>query len=106
MEPCRVRDVARDSCLLTAGLASYPVWQVVLLYEIFMMLVQIVMLNLLIAFMAQLLGQLRTNAQLMAHFERAILVIEQEQMLMSRRNLEQRKEQQRKEQRGLRWVES
>tara|TARA_B100000787_G_C16029312_1_gene222001 strand:+ start:403 stop:645 length:243 start_codon:yes stop_codon:yes gene_type:complete len=79
---------------------------VVLLYESFMMLVQIVMLNLLIAFMAQLLGQLRTNAQLMAHFERAILVIEQEQMLMSRRNLEQRKEQQRKEQRGLRRVGS
>jgi len=81
-------------------------WQVVLLYEVFMMLVQIVMLNLLIAFMAQLLGQLRTNAQLMAHFERAILVIEQEQTLRSRRNLEhQRKQRQRErkqKQRGLR----
>ena len=58
-----------------------------------MMLVQIVMLNLLIAFMAQSLGQLRTNAQLMAHFERAILVIEQEQMLMSRKALENRRKQ-------------
>ena len=42
-----------------------------------MLLVRVVMLNLLIAFMAQLLGTLRINAQLMAHFERAILVIEQ-----------------------------
>lgn len=93
--------VSRDACLLTAR-ACFLIWQVILLYEIFMMLVQIVMLNLLIAFMAQLLGQLRANAQLMAHYERAILVIEQEQMLMSRRNLEQRKKQQRKGQRGLR----
>ena len=52
------------------------------------------------AFMAQLLGQLRTNAQLMAHFERAILVIEQEQTLRSRRNLEhQRKQRQRERKR-------
>ena len=93
---CRVFRV-----MLTAR-ACFLIWQVILLYEIFMMLVQIVMLNLLIAFMAQLLGQLRANAQLMAHYERAILVIEQEQMLMSRRNLEQRKKQQRKGQRGLR----
>ena len=92
----------RDVTVLKTAGACFLIWQVILLYEIFMMLVQIVMLNLLIAFMAQLLGQLRANAQLMAHYERAILVIEQEQMLMSRRNLEQRKEQQRKGQRGLR----
>ena len=66
-----------------------------------MMLVQIVMLNLLIAFMAQLLGQLRANAQLMAKFERTMLVIQQEHTLMSRRKLEERRAQH-KEQRGLR----
>ena len=59
-------------------------WQVVALYEFFMFIVQIVMLNLLVGFMAQTLGKLRANADLMAIYERARLIIEQEQSLLAR----------------------
>ena len=61
-------------------------WQVVALYEFFMFIVQIVMLNLLVGFMAQTLGKLRANADLMAIYERARLIIEQEQSLLARRD--------------------
>ena len=54
-------------------------WQVVLTFELFMICVQIVLLNLLIAIMANSHNRVHAVAQLVAHFERAKLVLDYEQ---------------------------
>ena len=46
-------------------------WQVILIFEAFMLAVQLVLLNLLIAIMTETHGRLRTVSKLVAHFERA-----------------------------------
>ena len=54
-------------------------WQVVAAFELFMICVQIVLLNLLIAIMADSHHRVHAVAQLVAHFERAKLVLDYEQ---------------------------
>jgi len=56
-------------------------WQVIIIFEIFMLGVQIVLLNLLIAIMTETHTRLRNVSKLVAHFERAKMVLEEEQKL-------------------------
>jgi len=57
-------------------------WQVLVVYEIFMIAVQLVLLNLLIGIMTDTHGRVREVSQLVAHFERAKLVLEEESKLV------------------------
>jgi len=56
-------------------------WQVLCIFEVFMICVQIVLLNLLIAIMSETHERMRNVSKLVAHFERAKLVLEEEQKL-------------------------
>jgi len=60
-----------------------PYLAVVVFYEAFMVAVQIILLNLLIAIMSESHSRVRTNSQLVAVYERANLVLEQEMMVVT-----------------------
>ena len=53
-------------------------WQIILLYVLFMVFVQGILINLLVAMMAGTFARLRANAQLVAMYEHAKLVLELE----------------------------
>ena len=53
-------------------------WQITVMYVLFMLLVQGILLNLLVAMMAGTFARLRSNAQLMAEYERAKLILQLE----------------------------
>ena len=54
-------------------------WQIVLVFEGFMVIVQVVLFNLLIAIMADTHHRVREQSQLVALYQRSILVLEEEQ---------------------------
>eukprot|EP00966_Prymnesium_polylepis_P164893 3812424-Prymnesium_polylepis.2 len=62
--------------------------QVVVLYEFFMLSVQLVLLNLLIAIMSDTHSRVSEVAKLVAHYERAKLVLEEEEKLMRSHQLD------------------
>ena len=61
---------------------AYRIWQVVLFYETFMLVVQIMLLNLLIAIMSDCYSRVHHVAQLVAYLKRAEIILEQEQSLV------------------------
>ena len=58
------------------------------MYEIFMLSVQLVLLNLLIAIMSDTYERVSGEARLVAHFERAKLMLEEEEKLLRSRSLD------------------
>eukprot|EP00966_Prymnesium_polylepis_P196947 4563841-Prymnesium_polylepis.1 len=64
--------------------AMRSTWQTFVIYELFMGGVQLLMMNLLIAIMADQLKSLRGQARLMALYARAHLVLEYESRLQHR----------------------
>ena len=70
---------------LLACFFSSPIRQVITLYMLFLFFVQVILLNLLIAMMGGSLARLRVDGELMAHFERAKLVLEQDEVVLQRR---------------------
>ena len=81
-----LRGVAVSACSRPdadkANLRRRCVRQVVLFYECYMMAVQIMLLNLLIAIMSDCYSRVHHQAQLVAHLKRAEIILEQERALV------------------------
>ena len=69
---------------ISPSIHSLSHWQVIVIYEIMMMAVQIVLLNLLIAIMSDSHARVAENSLLVAQFERAKMILEHERLMFKK----------------------
>ena len=69
---------------ISPSIHSLSHWQVIVIYELMMMAVQIVLLNLLIAIMSDSHARVAENSLLVAQFERAKMILEHERLMFKK----------------------